>query len=194
MKRMAMVGLVLAAAGCLLFSDAAAQARGVLGVGLGVPVGDFADDAGGAAKSGGGTALVGFEWVPRGSYLGLRVDGAYNRFCTSACDDAAGDLDIRYRFLNANLNGLLELPFGTDARLRSYLIAGVGLYNYKLEGDDVGVGVDAETDFGLNGGVGLTYALGRVGLFAEGRLHNVFATGSDLQYIPVMVGAKINLR
>jgi len=194
MKRLAAVSLVLAAAAALLVSDAAAQARAVLGVGLGVPVGDFADEAGAAAQSGGGTALAGLEWLPRGRSFGVRVDGAYNRFCTSACDESAGDLDVRYRFLNANLNGLVEFPFGGNTDLRPYLIAGVGIYNYKLEGDDVPTGAEGVTDFGLNGGLGLTYAIGRVGLFAEGRFHNVFATGSDLQYIPVIIGAKVNLQ
>ena len=195
MKRLVTVALVLAAAGTLLVSDAAAQARGVLGIGIGVPVGDFADETIGGAQSGGGTALAGVEWLPRGGRLGVRVDGAYNRFCTSACDQVGGDLDVRYRFLNGNLNGLLEFPFGAEANLRPYLIAGVGIYNYRLEGDDVPLGLDeSETDFGVNGGLGLTYALGRVGVFAEGRFHNVFTSESDLQYIPIVVGARIDLR
>ena len=195
MKNFIKTSIVLAAAIALVGSDAAAQVRGVVGVGLSVPVGDFADATGGDAEAGGGTALAGLEWMPAGRSFGLRVDGAYNRFCTSACDQAGGDLDVRYRFLNANLNGLIEFPMGTDARLRPYLLAGVGFYNYKLEGDDVPTGVgDSESDFGVNGGLGINYALGRVGLFAEGRFHNVFATGSDLQYVPVMIGARINLQ
>ncbi|HEX6105947.1 MAG TPA: outer membrane beta-barrel protein [Gemmatimonadales bacterium] len=194
MKRLASVGLILAAAAAFMAPQAAAQARGIVGVGLGVPVGDFADEAGAAAQSGGGTVLAGLEWLPRGRSFGLRVDGAYNRFCTSACDEAAGELDVRYRFLNANVNGLVEFPVG-NADLRPYLIAGVGIYNYKLEGDDAPALADeSETDFGLNGGLGMTYTIGRVGIFAEGRFHNVFATGSDLQYIPVMLGARINLQ
>jgi hypothetical protein len=58
----------------------------------------------------------------------------------------------------------------------------------------VATGAESESDFGVNGGLGLTYTMGRVGVFAEGRFHNVFATGNDLQYIPVMVGARINLQ
>lgn len=194
MKRLALVSLVLAAAAAFLVSDASAQARGVIGVGIGVPVGDFADEAGAGAQSGGGTALLGLEWLPRGSNFGVRLDGAYNRFCTTACDASGGDLDIRYRFLNANLNGLVEFPVGA-ADLRPYLTAGIGVYNYKLQGNDVPAGARGkETDFGVNGGLGLTYALGRVGVFAEGRFHNVFATAEDLQYIPIVIGARINLQ
>ena len=194
MKRLATVALILAAAGALLASDAAAQARGVLGIGLGVPVGDFADETGAGAQSGGGTALAGLEWLPAGGHFGIRVDGAYNRFCTTACDQVGGDLDIRYRFLNANVNGILEFPFGANPDFRPYAIAGVGLYNYKLEGNDVVGDPGDETDFGVNGGLGVMYAFGRIGVYAEGRFHNVFAEGSDLQYIPIMLGAKINLQ
>ena len=133
------------------------------------------------AQAGGGTALAGVEWLPNGKRFGLRLDGAYNRFCTEVCDEAAGDLDVRFRFLNANLSGIAELPLaGSD--FRPYLLGGVGLYNYKLEGDDVPDGLtDSESDFGLSGGLGLTYTLGQVGVFAEGRFHNVFTSEEDIR-------------
>jgi hypothetical protein len=178
-----------------LSAEGGAQMRGVVGAGLAVPVGDFADENGTGAQAGGGTALVGVEWLPEGRRFGLRLDGAYNRFCTAVCDEAQGDLDVRFRFLNANLSGMVEFPMGGENNLRPYALAGVGLYNYKLEGDDVPTGLDeSETDFGLNGGLGLTYLLGRVGLFAEGRFHNVFTSEEDVQYIPILVGARITLR
>lgn len=195
MRNLVKISILLVVAIAFAATSAAAQVRGVVGVGLSVPVGDFADETGGAAQSGGGTALAGLEWVPAGRTFGLRVDGAYNRFCTSACDEAGGDLDVRYRFLNANLNGLMELPVGADGNLRPYLLAGIGIYGYRLEGDDVPAAVaESQTDFGVNGGLGVTYQLGRVGLFTEGRFHNVFATGSDLQYVPITVGARIDLK
>jgi hypothetical protein len=195
MRTLIKFSIALVLAGAFAASSAAAQVRGVVGVGLAVPVGDFADETGGDAQSGGGTALAGLEWMPAGMALGLRVDGAYNRFCTSACDEAGGNLDVRYRFLNANINGLLEFPAWAGDNLRPYLLAGVGIYGYKLEGDDVPASVgESETDFGVNAGLGVTYRLSRVGLFAEGRFHNVFASGSDLQYVPFMLGARIDLR
>ena len=195
MSRLVKAGFVLIAMASIMAAEAGAQMRGVVGVGLSVPVGEFADEAGIGAQAGGGTALGGLEWLPEGRSYGLRLDGAYNRFCTAACDEAGGDLDVRFRFLNANLSGLAELPFGGESNLRPYVLAGVGLYNYKLEGDDVPAGLDeSETDFGLNGGLGLTYSLGQVGLFAEGRFHNVFTSEEDIQYIPVLVGARFTFR
>jgi len=193
MRMLRNVGVVFAAVASLTVTEAAAQVRGLIGVGLGVPVGNFAStNDGGNAEAGGGTALAGVEWLPEGRTLGLRVDGAYNRFCTSACDDAAGSLDLRYRFLNANLNGLLELPL-TNSAFRPYLTGGIGVYNYRLEGNDVPEGLDSQTDVGANAGLGAMYRLGQVNLFAEGRYHHVFAENSDIQYIPILVGAKLDL-
>ena len=186
--------IVLMATGILLADAAGAQVRGVLGVGASVPVGEFADESGPGAQAGGGTALAGVEWLPEGRTFGLRLDGAYNRFCTEVCDEASGDLDVRFRFLNANLSGLAEFPMGTSA-FRPYVLGGVGLYNYKLEGDDVPDGLtDSESDFGLSGGLGMTYDLGQVGVFAEGRFHHVFTSEEDIQFIPVLVGARITFR
>ena len=195
MTRLVKSGIVLLAAAAVLVGEAGAQMRGVVGAGLSVPVGEFADEAGVGAQAGGGTALAGLEWLPEGRGFGLRLDGAYNRFCTAVCDEAGGDLDVRFRFLSANLSGVAELPMGGRGDVRPYVLAGVGLYNYKLEGDDVPETLnESETDFGVNGGLGVTWALGRVGLFAEGRFHNVFTSEEDVQYIPVLVGARITLR
>ena len=190
MRGLVKQGIVLIAAGALLAGEAGAQVRGIVGVGASVPVGEFADQSGPGAQAGGGPALAGVEWLPEGRSFGLRLDGAYNRFCTEVCDDAAGDLDVRFRFLNANLSGIAELPLGAS-EFRPYLLGGVGLYNYKLEGDDVPDGFnDSENDFGLSAGLGMTYTLGQVGIFAEGRFHNVFTSEEDIQFIPILVGAR----
>jgi hypothetical protein len=187
-------GIVLSGMAALLVGETSAQVRGVFGVGASVPVGEFADETGPGAQAGGGTALAGVEWLPKGKSFGLRVDGAYNRFCTEVCDEAEGDLDVRFRFLNANLSGIAEMPLGTS-NFRPYLLGGVGLYNYKLEGNDVPDGLNgSETDFGLSGGLGINYALGQVGVFAEGRFHTVFTSEEDIQYVPILVGARITFR
>jgi hypothetical protein len=67
------------------------------------------------------------------------------------------------------------------------------VYNYRLEGNDVPEGLDSQTDVGANAGLGAMYRLGQVNLFAEGRYHHIFAENSDIQYIPIMVGAKLDL-
>lgn len=193
MKTLAKVGLILAAAGAVLATTGNAQVRGIVGAGLSAPVGDFADENIGGAEAGGVNALVGAEWLPMGRSFGVRLDGTYARFCTTACDADGADLDVHYRVLNANVSGLVELPIGMYSRVRPYVLAGAGIYNYELAGDDAPDGED-QTDFGLSGGLGLNVAVGRVAVFAEGRFHNVFGDETDLQYIPVTVGARIGLR
>jgi hypothetical protein len=175
-----------------LASTAAAQFRAVGGAGLSVPTGDFASDAGGAAKAGGGAVFLGAEWMPRGKVFGARLEGDFNQFCTTFCDDTGGNLDIKWRLLNVNLNGVLELPVGNGARIRPYALAGIGIYNYNLRGNDVpSTTPGSRTKVGLNGGLGLNYDVGSVGIFAEGRFHNVFADAKDIQYVPLMVGVRV---
>jgi hypothetical protein len=194
MTRLVKFGLLLAVLAAVPMTEAAAQVRGLVGAGLAVPIGDFADAADGDAEAGGVTALAGVEWLPAGSAFGLRLDGAYQQFSTGLGTAALADRDIRYRFLNANLDGVLEFPIGPDASVRPYVMAGVGVYEYKLVGNDVPSGLEGVTDFGLNGGIGMTYQLEDFGIFGEARIHNVFAEGMDLQYIPVMLGARITFR
>jgi hypothetical protein len=50
---------------------------------------------------------------------------------------------------------------------------------------------NSETKFGLNGGAGFDFKAGSAGLFVEGRFHNVFFPGSDLNFIPITVGVRL---
>jgi len=194
MKVWSGVGLVLAL-GVVSATPMHAQVRGIVGAGVSVPVGDFADENGGGAKSRGGTALLGAEWIPAGRNIGIRVDGDFSQFCTTFCDQAGGALDIKHQVLNANLSGVLELPVGSTGKIRPYLLAGVGVYNHELRGDDVASSAEAsQTDFGVSGGLGLNLNVGRVGIFAESRFHNVFTDGSDLQYVPMLLGLRVGGR
>lgn len=165
----------------------AQQVRGILGAGVSFPVGDFAQ----VADDGGGNALAGIEWFPTNRNLGIRVDGTYQRFCTNACTGAE-DLDIRRQILNGNVSGFWAVPTGDGAPVRPYVLAGAGVYNHKLQGDDVPAGSDeSQTDFGVSGGLGLTMNIRSLAVFAEGRYHNIFTDGNDFQYIPITVGIRI---
>lgn len=52
----------------------------------------------------------------------------------------------------------------------------------------------SETKFGLNAGAGFDFKAGSVGLFIEGRFHNVFTDESDAQFIPITVGVRFGGR
>ncbi len=192
MKRLVSACFAAALASAAPFTPVTAQLRGVAGVGLSAPVGDFADENIGMAKAGGGHALIGVEWMASSRPVGIRLDGTWNQFCTTACDDVGGNLDIKYQILNANLSGIFETTLDEAQKTRLYLLAGAGIYNYKLRGDDVPGGLDNSTsDFGISGGAGFSLRVGTIGLFLEGRFHNVFTEGSNLQYVPVTVGVRL---
>jgi len=193
--RTTVVGFVMALIlGATASGAHAQQIRGLLGAGLSVPVGSLGDEAEGAAKSGGIHGLAGVEWMPMGSRFGVRLDGGYQQFCTTLCDDEEGNLDVKYQIIHGSLNGMVEFAADPDGRIRPYVMAGVGIYNYKLRGDDVDEftgGIDLEeTDFGVSGGLGITMDLGGAGIFIEGRFHNVFAEDESLQYLPIILGVR----
>jgi hypothetical protein len=149
-----------------------------IGGGANIPLGDFAD----AAKTGyHGMALVGFQ--PATLPIGIQVDGYYNRLGT---ESETGNFEV----INGNLNGVYTFKSSAESKFRPYLIAGVGVYNSKFKPDADIEGPDGTTDFGINGGAGFNFTAGSVGLFLEGRFHNVFNEGSDTNYIPITLGVR----
>ncbi|MBI5835972.1 MAG: outer membrane beta-barrel protein [Candidatus Eisenbacteria bacterium] len=74
-----------------------------------------------------------------------------------------------------------------------YLIAGLGAYSVKTSHEGEGEGSETSTRFGINGGAGVTVALGRISLFAEGRVDNVYTDRGvidtkTIRYVPVTFG------
>jgi hypothetical protein len=69
------------------------------------------------------------------------------------------------------------------------------VYNLKTTGSsDLGTiasTTGSTTKFGLNAGAGFDFKAGSAGLFVEGRFHDVFTTGKDLQFIPITIGIRL---
>jgi hypothetical protein len=186
-----MRGLIKGAAALalgMLLSAPPARAQGAefaLGGGLGVPLGDFDDES-----KLGWHGLAAVSFVPEGWPVGIQVDGSYQQF---GLDDAAappGFTDLKTRLIQGTGNVVFKFKTSEESTFRPYILGGVGVYNHKLTGqDDPGdVLGGGTTDFGLNGGAGFDFKAGGAGLFIEGRFHNVFTDGSDLQFIPITVG------
>jgi hypothetical protein len=75
------------------------------------------------------------------------------------------------------------------APARMYLIAGFGLYRLEAKAVHYGQAVEgSSTDFGAAGGVGVSFRLGGMRGFVEGRIHNIFGDGGSAQLYPVTVG------
>jgi hypothetical protein len=158
-----------------------------LGAGASVPLSDFGD----VAKTG-YHGLVGISFAPSSFPLGFQFDGQYHRLKQEA---SVGNRTNQIIMGTGNL--IYKFKTSEDSKFRPYLIAGAGIYNFKLvSGDDVaGPGVgntgNTTTDFGLNAGAGFDIKAGGVGFFAEGRFHDVFSDGPNTKFIPITVGIRL---
>jgi hypothetical protein len=169
----------------MLLSAPAARAQGAefsLGGGVGVPLGTFDD----IAKLGWhGLAAVSF--VPNGSPVGIQIDGQYQQFKLD------NFVDRKERFLMGTANVVFKFKTSEESAFRPYLIGGGGVYNFKQTGSaDPGQVLEGgTTKFGLNAGAGFDFKAGSVGLFLEGRFHDVFSPGENLKFIPITVGIRL---
>jgi hypothetical protein len=167
-----------------LLAAPALRAQGAefsLGGGIGIPLGSFDD----AAKMGWhGLAAVSF--VPNGSPVGIQFDGQFQQYKL----DGTGDL--KDRMLIGTGNVVFKFKTSEESTFRPYLIGGGGVYNVKTTGN-VTPGTLFEggvTKFGINAGAGFDFKAGAVGLFAEGRFHDVFTSGENVKFIPITVGIR----
>ena len=171
----------------MLVSAPAVRAQGAefsIGAGPTVPLGDFGDVA-----NIGYHGLVAVSFVPGSFPLGIQLQGMYQRLKFD--DDPA---DRSSQIIQGTANLVYKFKSSEESRFRPYLIGGAGIYNFKaVGGDDVsppGEGSTA-TDFGINGGAGFDIKAGGIGLFLEGRFHNVFSEGSSTNFIPITLGVRL---
>jgi hypothetical protein len=181
MKRISLAVAAAFAALALSASTSSAQSSKAISLGISagaaIPVGDLGDDY---STGYNGTVSLGFQSV--GSPIGIRIDGMYNKLGDKS-DRLGGPLpDIKIMSANANL--VYALP---GVGIRPYLIGGAGIYSYK---PDIS-GVDAENDFGLNGGIGAAFPLSGFTTFIEARYHHIFTDNYATQFIPVTFGISL---
>jgi len=159
-----------------------------LGGGLGLPLSDFND-----LSKLGWHGLAAVSFVPTGSPVGVQVDGQFHQFKLD--EDVVGSDNLKNRFLIGTANAVYKFKTSETSTVRPYLIAGGGVYNVKTTGEDNLGGVvntdGSDTKFGINAGAGFDFKAGSIGAFVEGRFHNVFFPGSDLNFIPITVGIRL---
>lgn len=179
MKR---IVVTLVATGMLtaaLAAPAAAQARGYVGFGAGVslPTGDFGE----GVKTGWlGQVIAGITGA--NGMLGGRIDGMYVRHSFD------GTVDGSTTLLGANADVVLS-PGSAGAKLRPYVLGGIGFFNGKSK--VAGVSSDGETKFAFNLGGGLTVKAGaRMAVFLEARYISVRTEGSSTGFIPISIGLR----
>jgi Outer membrane protein beta-barrel domain len=184
---------------CLAAAAPAARGQGYVGLGGGgsLPVGPTARNS---AIGWNALAFLGFGApnIP----LGVRFDGAFNRFQYKGSGDYMNIWDG-----TANL----VAPLSMTGTLVPYLIGGVGYYSIQrpaapsglctanvtgttgtiyAPGVCTGPPYGASTSaFGLNGGLGVrTWSGNKFGLFLEARFHYVFSRRPEEPFVPVVIG------
>jgi hypothetical protein len=176
-------GIAALAVGVLLGAPAlhAQGAEFSLGGGIGMPLGSFDD----AAKVG-WHGLAAVSIVPEGAPVGIQIDGQYQQYKLD------GFSDTKERFIMGTANVVFKFKTTEESTFRPYLIGGGGVYNFKQTGSaDPGQVLEGgTTKFGINAGAGFDIKAGGAGLFVEGRFHDVFSEGENLQFIPITVGIR----
>jgi opacity protein-like surface antigen len=178
-------GVAALAVGMLL-SAPALRAQGAefsLGGGIGMPLGSFDD----AVKTG-WHGLAAISFVPNGAPVGIQFDGQYQQYKLDASSS------LKDRFIIGTGNIVFKFKTSEESTFRPYLIGGGGVYNFKTTGEnDLGPVIDTDnsiTKFGLNAGAGFDFKAGSIGLFVEGRFHDVFTSGENLKFIPITLGIR----
>ena len=186
MYRSFVVTALAAAALATASTDALAQSprRASVGIAAGasVPVGDLGDAYSTGYHIRGLLDIKGSPTSP----IGFRIEAAYDKL------GEKDDNGREYRTLSGT--GNLVLGFPSASTVTPYVIGGVGIYNTKAEIGDIDIPSDdntddeTTTDFGLNAGFGIKFALSGFSTFAELRYNWISRDPNAAQYIPIVFG------
>ncbi len=171
----ALVGIALVS----LSSESRAQVSTVakpvqfgIAAGAALPVSDLSD---GASTGFNVTGTIGV--TPQLIPLGIRIDGAYNRF--SLKNGVSGDV----HFTSVTGNLVYKIP---SEAVSPYLIGGAGWYN--AGGTVTGLGSGSSNHFGWNLGGGISMPLSGFDTFLEARYNQVQGNGGTAKFIPITFG------
>jgi hypothetical protein len=138
-----------------------------------------------------GVTGQGFLLINLGVLPAIRVNLGYSRFDFKnalAGEAQSGNSQI--------LSGVAGMRFNLlPGKVRPYLLAGVGAFNIRstVNADGSGSVSQSATKFGIDGGAGLAFTIGRVDAFVEGRVQNVYTDQGvmdtkSIRTIPVTFG------
>jgi opacity protein-like surface antigen len=170
----------LPAVALVLLGAPALRAQGTdfsLGAGIAVPLGDFDD----VVKIG-WQGMAGVSFWPQSLPVGIHVDGSFSQFGDES------PLDIKSQLIYGTVNAVYQFETSEASSFRPYLVGGGGVYNAKETGSDALGG--STTKFGVNAGAGVDFKVGGARLFVEGRFHDVFVEGPNLQIFPINLGIR----
>jgi len=184
MKKLLVLGVALALMAVLAAGVSATERKGMFGADLGgvltLPMGDFGDAFKMGWRAG---ANVGYFVTDQ---IQVGATGAYSQ---NKVDDTTGVGDAKLNILQFGAFGKYMFKMQND-RIAPYLKTGVGFYNGKAS---VSGGSSASsTDLGINGGVGVAFAVSpTASVFVEGAYHNIFTDVSSTSYIAANAGLSL---
>jgi hypothetical protein len=182
MKRISRL-LVVAFTGVIMVStQSAAQKSYALAIGGGaaIPVGKMSD-----TQKTGVNGLVSLALGVAELPIGIRIDGIYNKLPRSEGTLPPGSSGSSSLRILGVLGNAVYAFSGTS--VKTYVIAGGGLYNTRLDVD----GTQSENHLGLNAGAGMTFGFGPIASFIEARYHFISrqpAEGGVLHFVPITFG------
>ncbi len=156
--------------------------------GIGIPMGDFADDEGVGADMGFGFGVTGEYFLSNQVALGGYFD--YSSFGLGSY----GDVDVSFKL--TSFGGSVKYIFPTNTNIAPYLKASAGKYQPKLSassgGGSASEPLDMRFGFGVGAGVMLK-ASDFVLIGGEAAFHGIVSQeteehGCDLQYIQINAG------
>jgi opacity protein-like surface antigen len=176
MKRVISLGGAIAMALAVASTAVEAQSpiRFGLAGGVSFPTGEDKD----VVKTGfHGQLMLGFGMMALP--VKLRADVSYHSFDGK---DEPILRDANFRLLGGAVNAIIGMG---GIGVKPYVTGGLGLYNAKVEffGEE-----EDETDFGLNGGLGLEFTLTGMSTFLEARYVHIFTAEEATQIIPITFG------
>jgi opacity protein-like surface antigen len=156
------------------------------GGGVTIPLGSTSD----VVKTGWNAGGV-VQFKPATGPIGFQVDVMYQQLKASDASKALDPLADKSQIWSGTGNVVFWLPVAAETKIRPYLLGGGGIYNVKAKDTD---GTSASvTKFGINAGAGFDFDLQpRVGIFIEGRFHDVFTEGPDVKFIPIAAGVRFH--
>lgn len=171
------------------FSSGAPSTRWItfgIGGGVSVPVEDV------EAAFDNGYAGQGFvRMAPAGIPFAFRLDFTYQSFDLKSVQVASPTTSIGTSEI---LGGLAMMQMDLmQGPVRPYILAGLGAYNLSIDPDDPSTDSSSDTQFGINGGAGLSLQVSAIRLYVEGRVDNVyteegFMDTDAIQVVPVTFG------
>jgi hypothetical protein len=163
-------------------AESAAQKSYALGIGGGaaIPVGRMSN-----TQKTGVNGLISLALGVAELPIGVRIDGIYNELPRNERSLPVGSSGTSNLRILGVLGNAVYAFSGTS--VKTYLIAGGGLYNTRFDVD----GAKSENHLGLNAGAGMTFGFGPITSFIESRYHFISrqpAQGGVLHFVPITFG------